>query len=314
MYRIQRIGAQVAPQTVASPLLLPALPAVETFQSITYTVDDATHVAIVTLNRPASGNAIDTRLFLEIMSALAHAARDDNVWSLIWTGAGKVFCAGADFSGNDPDAYTAKDPRSNWTGMYRGGVEATLSDSSWVAALGEAFYGMEKPQICALNGAAAGAGFAIALCCDIRVACDDAKFVPAFTAAQLPPEAGLSYLLSRVVGLGHAMDVLLTGRTVTSEEALRIGLITRKVGTREVLLQCAKEYAVGIAKFPQPAVRMTKAAVQRGLEATFQECLRNEVSLARRSVSNPFSAKMSLESDSKLARIRKGREAPKREM
>ena len=187
--------------------MLPQLLVVAEFQHLTYEIDVATHACVCTLNRPEHANAINGRLFLEIMSDLAHAARDDTVWSMIWIGAGGVFCAGADFSGEDLDAYTERGPRSAWTPLYRDGFNATVSDDSWVAALGRAFYEMDKPMVAALNGAAAGAGFAITLCCDMRVGCEKTKFVPAYAANNLPPEAGLSFLLSRTVGLGHAMDI-----------------------------------------------------------------------------------------------------------
>lgn len=288
--------------------LLPQLPLIKDFEHITYKIDQPTHACVVTLNRPEHANAINGRLFLEIMSALAHAARDDEVWSMIWTGAGGVFCAGADFSGEDPDAYTDKDPRSCWTPLYRSGYNATVSDDSWVAALGRAFYEMDKPMVAALNGAAAGAGFAISLCCDVRVGCAKTKFVPAYAANNLPPEAGLSFLLSRVVGLGHAMDIVLSGRTVLADEARSIGLVTRLCNAREELLPCALQLAATMAQYPQPAMHVTKAAVRKGLESTFAETLKTEVGLGRKSLGNPFSQTMLVKGGSaatKVAQVRK---------
>jgi 2-(1,2-epoxy-1,2-dihydrophenyl)acetyl-CoA isomerase len=285
------------------------LPRPADFQELRYEVNKVSHVATVTLDRPKRANAINSRLFMEIIAACAEASIDEDVWIVIWTGAGNNFCSGADFSGEE-GAGTPTDPRAAWTPVYRGGFEATTNSATWVATLGETLYSMEKPMVCAINGAAAGAGLAISLCCDVRIGSPEAKFMTAFTSVNLPPEAGLSFLLSRVVGLGHAMDIFLTGRQVGAEEALRIGLLSRVVPSRDSLLSAAREVAAAMTWLPQPAVRVAKVAVRRGLEITFHESLRSETNLGHkaRGPEDKY-ATMRLGKDSKMARIRQ--ESPK---
>jgi len=269
-----------------------------------YDVDVSTHIAVATFNNPEFGNALSPDMFPEILSVLAHAANDENVWALIWTGAGKVWSAGADFSGANPDQMTPKDPRAPWTsGGYGKGIESLIGNYGWVTAFGEAFWGFQKPMIAAMNGAAAGASLAIALCCDIRVALEDAKLVPAFVQGGYPPEAGMSFLLSRIVGYGPAMDMSLTNRIVLGKEALQMGLVAQTVKTREEVLPCAKEVAMSICSLPQPAVRMTKLAMQRGLESTFQGALREEGIMGHRIVGHPLSKTMTLGGPSKISEI-----------
>ena len=142
---------------------------------------------------------------------------DDDVWVSIWTGAGRAFCSGADVSGG---------PRPSLEGAS---LNRLLDEGSWIARQAEALYAIDKPMIAAVNGVAAGAGFALALTCDVRIGSDAARFVTVFQERNLPPEGGMSWLLPRVVGLSRALDLSLTSRRVDADEALRIGLLDRVV-------------------------------------------------------------------------------------
>ncbi len=142
--RICRIAAHLQPLATFAwpPQVLPALPRVNEFQQLLYEVDPSSHIATVTLHRPKRANAINAQLFMEIIAACAQASVDEDVWVVVWTGAGKNFCAGADFS-RESGAGTPADPRAAWTPLYRGGFEATMNNATWVATLGETLYSME---------------------------------------------------------------------------------------------------------------------------------------------------------------------------
>jgi 2-(1,2-epoxy-1,2-dihydrophenyl)acetyl-CoA isomerase len=143
-------------------------------------------------------------------------------------------------------------------------------EDTWISRQGKALYAVDKPMIAAVNGVAAGAGFSLALCCDMRVGTPHTRFVTVFQERSLPPEGGMSFLLSRIVGLSRAMDLSLTSRRVEADEAYRIGLLDRLV-EHESLMTCANEIADRICHLPPAAVRVTKRAIRAGLEASFAE-------------------------------------------
>jgi enoyl-CoA hydratase/carnithine racemase len=119
-----------------------------------------------------------------------------------------------------------------------------------------------------VNGVAAGAGFSLALCCDMRVGSPVSSFVTVFQERSLPPEGGMSFLLSRIVGLGRAMDLSLSSRRIDADEAYRIGLLDRLVEPDD-LVPTARAMAERICELPPAAVRVTKRAIRAGLEASF---------------------------------------------
>jgi 2-(1,2-epoxy-1,2-dihydrophenyl)acetyl-CoA isomerase len=232
------------------------------YQHLLAEFDSARHIATITLNKPERLNAIDQRDKLDLLDVIAHIQADDDIWVAIWTGAGRGFCSGADLAGPPPD--DGDKP-----------LNELLDEDSWIAKQGKALYGVDKPMIAAVNGVAAGAGFSLALTCDIRVGCPDSRFVTVFQERSLPPEGGMSFLLARIVGLGRAMDLALTSRRVEADEAYRIGLLDRLVPTDE-LLATANALAERICQLPPAAVRVTKRAIQLGAEASFAEATANE--------------------------------------
>lgn len=233
-----------------------------TYRHLLLDVDERRHVATVTLNKPERLNAIDQQDTLDILDVVSRLRDDDAVWAVVWTGAGRGFCAGADLQGPRPEE--REQPLST-----------LLDEDSWIARQGKALYAIDKPMIAAVNGVAAGAGFSLALCCDLRVGTPHSSFVTIFQERSLPPEGGMSFLLARIVGLSRAMDLSLTSRRVDAEEAHRIGLLDRLVPMEE-LMSTAHALADRICQLPPAAVRVSKRAIRLGLEATFEASVANE--------------------------------------
>jgi 2-(1,2-epoxy-1,2-dihydrophenyl)acetyl-CoA isomerase len=236
----------------------------------------ADDIATVTLNRPEKLNALNRALQQEILEVCAALKQDDGVRAVIFTGAGRGFCSGADVSGPLPDA----PERIPW--------QQLTDEDSWVGRQARAIYHIDKPTIAAVNGIAAGAGFSLALACDIRIGSEHARFKSVFIERNLSPDSGMSYLLPRIVGQGNALDLILTSRTVDADEALRIGLLQRLV-PHERLLEEARSVARQIAALPPIAAIMSRRVVQRAWEHDFDAQLREEIhaiTICRRAVND----------------------------
>lgn len=199
------------------------------YQEIIYEVDDP--VAVITLNRPESLNAWTTRMAAEVRHAVYRAERDRAVVGIVITGAGRAFCAGADMktltslrNGGDFVADTA-------------GLEATPPEAIPADFDGEYTWllAVSKPVIAAINGACAGMAVPIALCCDLRFMASDAPLLTAFSQRGLIGEWGIAWLLPRLAGTGHALDLLFSSRRVTGEEAAAMGVVNRALPAGEVL-------------------------------------------------------------------------------
>ena len=244
------------------------------------TVERIDHTALVTLNRPDKLNAISRALHLEMVRVCGELREDDGVRVVVWTGAGRGFCSGADLTGRPAERQEAAPrtpPRSE-----------RLDEFGWVGAQAIAVYRLDKPTIAAVNGVAAGAGMSLALACDLRVGSDQARFKTVFIERNLSPDSGMSYFLPRIVGVGNALDMILTSRTVGAEEALRTSLLQRLVGAAD-LLQEAQTLAAQIAAHPPLAAQMSKRAVQRSLDNDFDSQLRYEIQaigIARRATND----------------------------
>lgn len=172
-------------------------------------------VATITLHRPERMNAWTERMGAEIFEHLLRCDTDDAVRAIVVTGAGKAFCAGAD--------------------LERGGE--TFAEPTRERAGREALqpWQVRKPIIAAINGAAVGVGLTMPLQYDIRVAATDAKLAFLFVRRGIVTELSSTWILPRLVGIAHAADLLLTGRTLLGEEAARLGLVNEAVPAAEVL-------------------------------------------------------------------------------
>ena len=210
-------------------------------------------VVILTLHRPERLNALSEAMFAELPQALGEIGRDGTVRAVVLTGAGRGFCAGMDLA----DASNLPN---------RPAAELIQAQERWGAAT-LALRELPVPVIAAVNGPAAGAGFSLALAADIRLASTTARFNAAFIRIGLTGgDVGSSWLLPRIVGLGHAYEILLTGRMVDATEAEGIGLVNR-VLEPERLVPAAVELAQAIAANSPVGVRLTKQVVQANVDA-----------------------------------------------
>ena len=226
-------------------------------------VEKTEDVAVLTLNRPEKLNALSGDLRDAMLDAIADVKADDAVRAVIFTGAGRGFCSGADLTAG-------------------GGAEATpsqddhLDDLGWVGRQALALYGLNKPVIGAVNGVAAGAGMSIALACDVRVGSEKTRFKTVFIERNLSPDSGMSFFLPRIVGYSRATDLIYTSRAVDAEEALRIGLLDRLV-EHDDLMESALELAAQMTAWPPLAMRMSKRVLQHNMECDLEAALRFEL-------------------------------------
>ncbi|MDF2681771.1 MAG: enoyl-CoA hydratase [Brevibacillus sp.] len=204
-------------------------------------------IGLITINRPEVRNALDLGTLREMEEALDKWRHDEDVRAVIFTGAGeKSFAAGADIA--QLQKRTMIDALlPNMTATYRKIEE------------------YEKPTIAAINGFALGGGLELALACDIRIAALNAKLGLPELNLGIMPGAGGTQRLSRIIGKGRAMELILTGEIITAERAEQIGLISRAV-PQEELLPVANEYASKIATKGPLAVRLAKAVVHQGAD------------------------------------------------
>ncbi|MFC2006447.1 enoyl-CoA hydratase/isomerase family protein [Chloroflexota bacterium] len=209
-------------------------------------------VAVITLNRPEKLNALNVEMRAELASAITELNEDDDTKVLVFTGAGRGFCSGADLS----------PPSGDKKAMGR---RLRLEPLAGFGRLARVLAGTDKPTIAAVNGVAAGAGFAITVACDIRIASENASFSAIFVRRALVPDTGISYFLPRIVGISKAVELCITGDIIDVKEAERIGLVS-KVVPHDDLMREVKELATRLAGGPSIAIELAKRSVYRGLE------------------------------------------------
>jgi len=216
-------------------------------------------VATLTLNRPDRLNAITGPMLAAFSDALVDAGADPAVRVVVVTGAGKGFCSGLDLK-----------EAASGQGIGGGaGVGGMVQPFDLRSAPPVVLHQLDKPTICALNGAAAGYGMDLALGCDIRIAADTAKLAPAFARRGVLPESGGTWLLPRLVGWAKASEIAFTGRNLSAEECLALGLVNRVVPA-ELLAKEVRALAEEIAANAPLAVQATKRMMRMGLEESFE--------------------------------------------
>lgn len=219
-------------------------------------------VAWVRLNRPEAMNAINAAVRAMLPECLERAEADPAIRAIVLCGTGeRAFCVGADVKEFAPVAAL---------GDYRG----PRLHGHWVAA----FERVRKPMIAAVHGFCMGGGLEIALACDIRIAAQDAVFALPELAHGFIPGAGGTQRLARLVGVGRAMDMILSGERIDAEEARRIGLVTR-VAAPEALAEAAGRLAEQVAARAPLAVMAAKEAVLRGADMELRAGMRLELDL-----------------------------------
>jgi enoyl-CoA hydratase/carnithine racemase len=226
------------------------------FQDIIYDVSEG--IATITLNRPDKMNAFTGRMMHEIISALDLTDADDNVKAVIFTGAGRAFCAGADLSSGGATFSKGGSDIQTKQGVPRdGGGMVSLR-----------IFNSLKPVIGAINGAAVGVGVTMTLPMDIRIASDGAKFGFVFAKRGILPEACSSYFLPRLVGIQQATEWVFTGRVFSAEEALN-GRLVRSVHPGDELLAVARGIAREIADNTAPvSVALSRQMLWRMMGAS----------------------------------------------
>ena len=214
-------------------------------------------VGIVTLNRPEALNALNSALVADVGQALDVFEADKNIGCIILTGSEKAFAAGADI--------TEKAPKSNMD----------VYSEDFITKNRECVSQCRKPIIAAVAGFALGGGCEMAMMCDFIIAADNAKFGQPEINLGIIPGAGGTQRLTRFIGKSKAMEMVLTGRMMTAEEAERAGLASRVVPLVE-LLDEAVAVAEKICKLSQPALMIAKECVNRAYETTLTEGVRFE--------------------------------------
>ena len=226
------------------------------FQDILYEVSDG--IATITLNRPDKLNAFTGRMMHEIISALDITDADDDVKVVIFTGAGRAYCAGADLSsGGETFAKGGSDVQTKQGVPRDGGGLVSLR-----------IFNSKKPVIGVINGPAVGVGVTMTLPMDFRLASDTAKFGFVFAKRGIVPEACSSYFLPRLVGISKATEWVYTGRVFGADEALSGGLV-RSVHSGDDLMKTAREIAREIADNTAPvSVAMSRRMLWQMLGAS----------------------------------------------
>lgn len=223
-------------------------------------VERLDRVAVVTLNRPESLNALSNDLLSLLLAALENLSEAEEVRTVVITGGPSVFAAGADLKQLAEQL----------------GTEATLT--AFLQArfrLWERLRGLQKPLIAAVSGYALGAGCELALACDLIVASESARFGQPEVNLGLLPGAGGTQRMARALGKARAMEVVLTGRMLTAYEAQRLGLVNRVVPV-ELLKEEAVALAQEIAAKPPIAARVARTAVLKAFETTLEDGLEYE--------------------------------------
>ena len=213
-------------------------------------------VAVVTLNRPESLNALNAEVMAEVAAAFAEIDRNREIAVSVLTGEGRAFAAGADIKEMQPQSFSDMYVEDYFAGWDR-------------------FAACRKPVIAAVNGFALGGGCELAMMCDLIIASEKAKFGQPEIKLGVTPGMGGSIRLTKAIGKAKAMDLVLTGRMIDGEQADRIGLVSRVVSHGE-LMTVAMEAAEAIAGFSIPSIMAAKEMVGRALELPTTEGVRFE--------------------------------------
>jgi enoyl-CoA hydratase/carnithine racemase len=225
------------------------------------------HVGYITLNRPEADNAIDLDMAVALEEVCRRVKQDPDLRVAIVSGAGqRAFCSGEDL-GRISNSVSGEAPSVD-----------SLKEFTLRYNVAEMVSAIECPVVAAINGDASGAGLALALACDLRIASTQASFGVGDLARGCLLANGLTQLLPRIVGRGKAMELLLTTEPIQASEALSIGLVHRVVPQQDVVSEAVK-IAEDIASKAPIALRYAKEAVNKGMDLTLEQALRLECDL-----------------------------------
>jgi len=230
------------------------------YHYITYESKD--HIAVITINRPDIMNAVKPAVLEELHAATAAANKDLDVRVIVFTGAGRAFSAGADMDYLKESMAEVKAKGKAFA------VEQAAAHDDVTASYANMLHLVSKPVIAAINGAAVGFGFTLALACDIRLASEKAQLGGVFLRVALTPEFGSTHNLVRLVGLAKACELVFTAKVVTAQEALQIGLVNQ-VLPHDQLLLATMEMARTIASLPPISMKFAKQNLINGVSGSF---------------------------------------------
>ncbi len=224
--------------------------------------------AIIRLNRPDQRNAVDEQLAAELLEVLQTVAYDTSMRAIVLTGEGKGFCAGADVT-QFGDTLEPESVTEYLHTRYRPIIELLTS--------------MPKPVIGAINGPAAGAGMSIALACDFRVMSDTSAIYPAFINIGLVPDAGATWFLVNQLGYSRALEFLVSGKPMTADKALVLGVANRVVRPDQLQTE-AETWARELAKMPTYAAGLTKEIAKAAVSEDLMETFAREAELQAKAI------------------------------
>ncbi|HEU4414156.1 MAG TPA: enoyl-CoA hydratase-related protein [Candidatus Angelobacter sp.] len=230
--------------------------------SVLYKVHD--RVAHVTLNRPQAGNSLDLEMARQFAGVSLQCEREKNVRAVLLRGAGNNFCVGGDVK-----AFAAQDDLPNYLRQITSYLHLAVSRLAR----------LDAPVIAAVQGAAAGGGFSLAIACDLVVAAESATFLMAYSKIGMAPDGGSTYFLPRLVGLKRAMELALTNRVLSAHQAGEWGLITEVVAD-STLAHRAEELARSLAEGPTEAFGSAKRLLHSG----WNQSLETQMELESRAI------------------------------
>ncbi len=227
-------------------------------------------VATLTMNRPDARNALSLEMMNGLLSALSRLASDPAVRVVVLTGTGRAFCSGGDVKG-----FAKRAEGAGTDGGAPMSFDHRVNDLRSRVEVSRLLHEMPKPTLAVIPGPAAGAGLSMALACDMRIACDDAKLTTAFSKVGLSGDFGGSYFLTYLVGAAKARELYFTGQVLRADEALKIGMVNRVVPF-EQLAKAAHDYARELASLPTIAVGYMKKNLNVALRGTLSDTLDTE--------------------------------------
>jgi enoyl-CoA hydratase/carnithine racemase len=237
------------------------------FQDIILRKED--HIATIVFNRPEKLNALTRRMMDEVETAISDVANDNNVRVLVLTGAGRAFCSGGDFNFSDVREGKVKPRLAEELGRHS---EADWKQGRLLSILNRAtsaLQHLDKPTIAMIRGDVVGGGFGLALACDMRVGADNARFMMGYPKVGSVPGMGEMWLLPHIVGLGKALELIMTSEFCSAEEAYRIGLLNRLVAP-DLLEQETVKLANGLMKIPPITQRFLKMHIYGALGSSLE--------------------------------------------
>jgi 2-(1,2-epoxy-1,2-dihydrophenyl)acetyl-CoA isomerase len=215
-------------------------------------------IAVVTLDDPATKNAISIEMRRQLWTAFEEFALDDSVRAVVLTGANGNFCTGM-----------------NVGGMGQGGISVSLGRMHTLNRIARAIYHLKKPTIAAVPGLCVGVGWAYALACDAVIASDSARFAAIFRNIGLAPDGGMVWHLRQLVGIQRAKELIFSGRLVSADEAIELGLAIEKAQQAELMTR-AIEMAQAFASGPTIASGLAKRQFDLAWNTSFDQYLELE--------------------------------------